>query len=70
LKEEKIPWKRKKSAVPKKKEDQGKTAENLMTQITKYLNAEVARTEESTREEKDEGCKKIKIKKLVQVFVG
>ncbi len=28
-----------------KKEDQGKTAENLMTQITKDLKEEVARTD-------------------------
>jgi len=47
------------SDVPVKKEDQEKTAENLMTQIIKDLNEETARTEESTREEKNEGCKKV-----------
>jgi hypothetical protein len=45
LKEEKIIWKRKKSAVPEKNEDQGKTAGNLMTQIIKDLNEEVDRIE-------------------------
>jgi hypothetical protein len=57
------------SAVPKKKEEQVRTAENLMSQIIKDLNGEEARTEESTREEKNEGCKKNKLKKLVQAFV-
>ena len=33
-----------------------------MAQITKDLNAEIARTEEPTREEKNEGCKKSKLK--------
>jgi len=46
---------RKKSAAPGKKEDQGKTAESLMTQITKDLNAEAATIEELTREEKNKG---------------
>ena len=62
----KILWKRKKSAVPKKKKEQGKTAGNLMTQIIKDLNAEVARIEELAREEKMKDAKKIKLKKLVQ----
>lgn len=39
-------WERKKSAVPEKKEEQGKTAENLTTRITKGLNAEMGKAEE------------------------
>ena len=46
-------WKRKKSTVLEKKEDQEKTAENLMTQITKDLNEEVARTEEPAKTEEN-----------------
>jgi hypothetical protein len=53
LKEEKIIWKRKKSAVLEKKEDQGKTAGNLMTQIIKDLNTEVARIEEPAKTEEN-----------------
>jgi hypothetical protein len=53
LKEEKIIWKRKKSAVLEKKEDQGKTAENLMTQIIKDLNREAAKTEEPAKTEEN-----------------
>ena len=66
----KILWKRKKSTVPEKKEEQGKTAGNLMNQIIKNLNAEVARIEEMAREEKMKDAIKIKLKKLVQTFVG
>ena len=40
-----------------------------MTQIIKDLNAEVARTEELAKEEKMKDAK-IKLKKLVQTFVG
>ena len=36
-----------------KKEDQEKTAENLMTQITKDLNEEVAGTEEPVKTEEN-----------------
>jgi hypothetical protein len=46
-------WKRKKNAVLEKKEDQGKTAENLMTQITKDLKEEVVRTEEPAKTEEN-----------------
>jgi hypothetical protein len=53
LKEEKILWKRKKSAVLEKNEDQEKTAENLMTQITKDLKEEVARIEEPAKTEEN-----------------
>lgn len=42
------------SAVLEKNEEQEKIVENLMTQIIKDLNEEAARTEESTREEKNE----------------
>jgi len=41
-----------------------------MTQIIKDLNTEVARTEELAKEEKMKDVKKIKLKKLVQTFVG
>ena len=41
------------SAVPKKKEEQGKTAENLMTRIIKDLNEEVAGTEEPVKTEEN-----------------
>jgi len=44
-------WKRKMSAVLKKNEEQEKTAENLMTQITKDMNGEAARTEEPPKTE-------------------
>ena len=40
-----------------------------MTQIIKDLNAEVARTEELAKEEKMKDAK-IKLKKLIQTFVG
>jgi hypothetical protein len=46
-------WKRKKSAVPGKNEDQEKTAENLMTQIIKDLNEKLARTEEPVKIEEN-----------------
>jgi len=36
-----------------KKEDQGKTAGNLMTQIIKGLNTEVAKTEEVVKTEEN-----------------
>jgi len=41
------------SAVLKKKEEQEKTAENLMTQIIKDLNGEEARTEEPPKTEEN-----------------
>ena len=40
-----------------------------MTQIIKDLNTEVARTEELAKEERMKDAK-IKLKKLVQTFVG
>ena len=41
------------SAVPKKNKEPVKTVENLMTQITKDLNAEAARTEEPAKKEEN-----------------
>ncbi|MBA7556222.1 hypothetical protein ES705_48921 [subsurface metagenome] len=49
----KILWKRKKNAVLEKKEEQVMTAENLMTQIIKNLNAEMTRIEEPAKIEEN-----------------
>ena len=58
----KISWKKKKSAVPEKKEEVWKTAGNLMIQIIMGLNAEGVRREEPAREEKQKDTKKAKLK--------